>query len=297
MSSRREDARVERDLARGLGRCIADFELIEAGDRVMVCMSGGKDSYALLSLLERARRRAPVPFELVAVHVDQGQPGYDGRPLERWLEDHGFDHHIVREDTYSIVVDHVEEGATYCALCSRLRRGILYRVADALGATKIALGHHRDDAIETLMLNLLFAGSLGAMPAKLHAKEGRYQVIRPLLYAAEADIEAYARAQGFPILPCNLCGSQDNLWREQVKTLLAELEGRIPRLRGSLFAALGNVHVSHLLDRDLSAAVAARARGEVAAVGWADDGDHVAAASEPRLRAPAPARRRLPVVQ
>ncbi len=248
----RADARANpAALARAMGRCIRDFALIEDGDRVMVCVSGGKDSYTLLHLLERARRRAPIRFELVAVHLDQGQPGYDGKPLEAFLEASGVPFEIVREDTYTIVKDRVPEGKTYCSLCSRLRRGILYNVADELGCTKIALGHHRDDAIETLLLNLFFAGSLGAMPAKLVTEDQRHVVIRPLLYAAERDIAAFAAAQRFPILPCNLCGSQENLWRKHVKHLLDDLEQRIPQVRDSLAASLTNVRPTHLMDTDL----------------------------------------------
>lgn len=247
--SKRGDA--PRGLTRAMGRCIRDFELIEDGDRVMVCVSGGKDSYTLLHLLERARKRAPVRFELVAVHLDQGQPGYDGRPLEAFLDASGVPFRVVREDTYTIVTERVPEGKTYCSLCSRLRRGILYNVADELGCTKIALGHHRDDAIETLLLNLFFAGSVGAMPAKLLTEDQRHVVIRPLLYAAERDIAAFAAAQRFPILPCNLCGSQENLWRKHVKELLDDLERRIPQVRESLGASLTHVRPTHLMDPEL----------------------------------------------
>jgi len=240
-------ATVEKRLAREMGRCIADFGLIAAGDRVMVAISGGKDSYTLLHLLERARKRAPVPFELVAVHLDQGQPGYDGTALQAWLRTQGYEHRIVREDTYQLVTERIPEGQTYCSMCSRLRRGILYNVAQSLDCTKIALGHHRDDAIETLMLNLMFNGSLSAMPAKLVSDDGRNTVIRPLLYSSERDIAAYAEQLGFPIIPCNLCGSQENLWRQQVKQMLDDIEKRAPKVRQSMLAALKNVHTSHLL--------------------------------------------------
>ena len=246
-----EQAVLEKELARDVGRCIADFDLIESGDRVMVCMSGGKDSYTLLHLLERARRRAPIRFELLAVHLDQGHPGYDGRPLEQWLDAHGHDYRILREDTYSIVTETIPEGKTYCSLCSRLRRGVLYNAAEALGCTKIALGHHREDAIETLMLNLMFTGSIGAMPARLRSEDGRNVVIRPLLYAAEAKIARFAELERFPILPCDLCGSQEQLMRKQVKQLLAQIETLAPRAKESMLAALGNVRPGHLLDRDL----------------------------------------------
>jgi tRNA 2-thiocytidine biosynthesis protein TtcA len=244
-------AKLEQELARELGRCIADFELIEEGDRVMVCMSGGKDSYTLLHLLERARKKAPIHFSLLAVHLDQGHPGYDGRPLAGWLEAHGFDYRILREDTYSIVTEHVPAGKTYCAMCSRLRRGVLYNAAQELGCNKIALGHHRDDAIETLLLNLMFAGSLKSMPPKLVSDDQRNVVIRPLLYSAEPKIAELAALLEFPILPCDLCGSQDNLMRQQVKGLLATLEGVAPRVKESMLAALTNVRASHLLDSEL----------------------------------------------
>ena len=230
-----------------MGRCIADYELIEPGDRVMIAISGGKDSYTLLHLLERARRRAPVPFEIIAVHLDQGQPGYDGRVLEAWLRKEGYDHQILRKDTYQVVTEVIPEGQTYCSMCSRLRRGILYNAAERLGCTKIALGHHRDDAIETLMLNMMFNGSLRAMPAKLASGDGRNTVIRPLLYSSERDIAAYSEQLNFPIIPCNLCGSQDNLWRQQVKEMLDDIEKRAPQVRQSMLAALKNVHTSHLL--------------------------------------------------
>jgi tRNA 2-thiocytidine biosynthesis protein TtcA len=230
-----------------MGRCIADYELIESGDRVMVAISGGKDSYTLLHLLERARQRAPVPFEIIAVHLDQGQPGYDGAALEAWLCGQGYEHQIVRKDTYQVVTKVIPEGQTYCSMCSRLRRGILYNVAQSLGCTKIALGHHRDDAIETLMLNMMFNGSLSAMPAKLASGDGRNTVIRPLLYSSERDIAAYSEQLDFPIIPCNLCGSQDNLWRQQVKEMLDDIEKRAPQVRQSMLAALKNVHTSHLL--------------------------------------------------
>jgi tRNA 2-thiocytidine biosynthesis protein TtcA len=243
--------RLTRDLGRDLGRCVRDYSLLRGGDRVMVCLSGGKDSYTLLSLLERLRRRAKQKFSILAVHLDQGQPGYDGRPLEQYLAANDIPHRIVREDTYSVVKDNVAEGKTYCSLCSRLRRGVLYNVAQALGCTKIALGHHRDDAIETLMLNLMFTGSMRAMPPKLISDDGRNVVIRPLAYAAEKTIARYAELKQFPILPCNLCGSQEQLMRKQVKRLLTELEASAPRVRESMLAAMTNVRPSQLLDREL----------------------------------------------
>jgi len=245
--SRVEQATLEKRLAREMGRCIADFDLIEAGDRIMVAISGGKDSYTLLHLLDRARQRAPVPFDIVAVHLDQGQPGYDGSALRAWLREGGYVHHILREDTYQLVTKRIPEGKTYCSMCSRLRRGILYNAAERLGCTKIALGHHRDDAIETLMLNMMFNGSLSAMPAKLKSDDGRNTVIRPLLYSSERDIAAFAAALEFPIIPCNLCGSQENLWRQEVKHLLDDIEKRAPKVRQSMLAALKNVRATHLL--------------------------------------------------
>jgi tRNA 2-thiocytidine biosynthesis protein TtcA len=243
--------KLEQELARELGRCIADFGLIEDGDRIMVCMSGGKDSYTLLHLLERARKKAPIRFSLLAVHLDQGHPGYDGKPLSDWLGAHGYDHRILSEDTYSIVTERVAEGKTYCSLCSRLRRGVLYNAAQSLGCNKIALGHHRDDAIETLLLNLMFTGQLKSMPPKLQSDDGRNVVIRPLMYAAESAIASLAAELAFPILPCNLCGSQENLMRKQVKSLLTTLEASAPRVRESMLAALMNVRASHLFDTEL----------------------------------------------
>lgn len=240
-------ATLEKRLAHEMGRCIADYALIEPGDRVMVAISGGKDSYTLLHLLERARQRAPVRFEIVAVHLDQGQPGYDGTALRAWLREQGYEHRIVREDTYQLVAKRIPNGKTYCSMCSRLRRGILYNFAQSLSCTKVALGHHRDDAIETLMLNMMFNGSLSAMPAKLVSDDGRNTVIRPLLYSSERDIAKYADQLRFPIIPCNLCGSQDNLWRQQVKQMLDDIEKRAPKVRQSMLAALKNVHTTHLL--------------------------------------------------
>lgn len=243
--------RLERNLARDVGRCVGDFGLLAEGDRVMVAVSGGKDSYTLLHLLRRLQARAPVRFELVAVHLDQAQPGYDGAPLRAWLAEQGYSHRVLREDTYSIVIDKLGQEQTYCSLCSRLRRGVLYGAATELDCNKIALGHHRDDSIETLLLNLTFAGALKAMPPKLVTDDGRHVVIRPLLYCAEDDIRAFAEAMRFPILPCNLCGSQPNLMRQHVKSLLGELEARAPGARQSMLAAMGNVRPTHLLDQDL----------------------------------------------
>jgi tRNA 2-thiocytidine biosynthesis protein TtcA len=257
-----------RALLRDAGRAIADFKLIEPQDRIMVAMSGGKDSYSLLAVLQALQRRAPIRFELVAVHLDQGHPGYDGAPLRAFLEANGVEHRILSEDTYSIVTEKIPEGKTYCSLCSRLRRGILYGAAAELGCNKIALGHHRDDALETLLLNLFFAGKLASMPARLVSDDGAHVVIRPLIYCAEETLARFAAARAFPILPCNLCGSQSEAQRKQMKALLGRLEAEHPHLRQSMLAALGNVVPSHLLDADLrkdAAAAAPATRPEVPA--------------------------------
>lgn len=243
---------LQRRILRDVGRAVGDWSMIEEGDRVMVAVSGGKDSYAMLETLRTLQGRAPIRFELLAVHLDQGQPGYDGAPLRNYLTEHGYAHHILREDTYSVVMEKVPEGATYCSLCSRLRRGVLYNAAQSLGCTKIALGHHRDDAIETLLLNLLFAGKTAAMPAKLVSDDGRNTVIRPMIYCAEETLAAFAAARGYPILPCNLCGSQETAQRKRVKALLNTLEAEHAGVKSSVFAALGNVRPTQLLDRALA---------------------------------------------
>jgi tRNA 2-thiocytidine biosynthesis protein TtcA len=242
---------LERKLSRDLGRAIGDFRMIAEGDRILVAVSGSKDSYTLHHLLCRLRDRAPVRFSLVAVNVDQGHPGYPGHLLTEYMDRCGHDFRMVREDTYSIVTEKIPEGKTYCSLCSRLRRGILYRVAGELGCNKIALGHHRDDAVVTLMLNLFFSGQLKAMPPKLVSDDGRHVVIRPLVYCSEDDVAAYASARAFPILPCDLCGSQENLQRKVVGRMLADLERDHPAVRANILAALGNVRPSHLLDASL----------------------------------------------
>ena len=251
MLEKAEVRTLEGTLSRAVARCVGEFELIAPGDRVMVCMSGGKDSYTMLTLLERFRRKSPVEFELLAVHLDQGQPGYNGAPLRAWLEASGVPFQILREDTYTTVIKNVPEGKTYCSLCSRLRRGVLYNAAERLGCTKIALGHHRDDAIETLLLNLIYTGALASMPPKLNSRDGRNVVIRPLLYAHEPVIARYAQLMAFPILPCDLCGSQEQLKRKQVKRLLNELEAIAPQARESMLGAMGNVKAAHLLDARL----------------------------------------------
>lgn len=229
-------------------RTISTYGLVGAGDRVMVAVSGGKDSYTLLDLLWEAKARAPFEFELVAVHLDQVQPGYDGAPLRGWLERFGAPFEVVREDTYSVVVAHTQEGKAYCSMCSRLRRGILYSTAERLGCNKIALGHHRDDALETLLLNLFYAGRMQAMPAGYVTDDGRFTVIRPLIECAEAEIAEHARAAGYPILPCNLCGSQENLRREAMSRLIAQVEQDNPNVRAVMLSALKNVAPTHLLD-------------------------------------------------
>jgi len=236
-------------LRSAIGKTIADYELIQAGDHIMVAVSGGKDSYTLLELLDRSRARAPIEFRLTAVHLDQVQPGYDGVPLRRWLEDFGAPFEIIQVDTYSTVVERTPAGKAYCAVCSRMRRGALYTAAERLGCNKIALGHHRDDALETLLLNLFYAGSLQAMPAKYTTDDGRFEVIRPLIECAEADIIEHASAAGYPVLPCNLCGSQDNLHREKMRALIDSLAAENPHVRAVMLNALRNVRPSHLLDR------------------------------------------------
>jgi tRNA 2-thiocytidine biosynthesis protein TtcA len=235
-------------LLRQVGSTISDYGLIEAGDKVMVCLSGGKDSYGLLDLLIVLQHRAPVHFDLVAVNLDQKQPGFPAHVLPQYLASLGIPFHIETRDTYSIVKRLIPEGKTTCSLCSRLRRGHLYRIATEIGATKIALGHHRDDVLETLLLNLLFTGKLKTMPAKLRSKDGRHLVIRPLAAVREADLALYAERRGFPIIPCDLCGSQENLKRKEVKTFLREWERRAPGCTDSMFAAVSNVAPSLLLD-------------------------------------------------
>jgi len=262
-----EAGKLEKRLCRLVGEAIGDYGMIEAGDRVMVCLSGGKDSYGLLDVLMKLRSRAPLPFELVAVNLDQRHPGYPERVLPDYLESLGVPFRIEVQDTYSVVKRLVPEGQTMCSLCSRLRRGVLYRVANELGATKIALGHHRDDILETFFLNLFFGGKMKAMSPKLQSDDGQHVVIRPLAYVAESDLEAYAKVKAFPIIPCDLCGSQPTLQRKQVKQMLREWEKRHPGRADSMFRALSNLTPSHLMDRKLFDFASVRATGEMSGEG------------------------------
>src|SRR5512133_24741 len=261
-------ARLEKKLLRAAGDAIADFALVEPGDRIMVAVSGGKDSWTLLHVLMRLRERAPIDFELVAVNLDQGQPGYPAHVVEEHLKAVGVPYRMIARDTYSVVKRLGPEGKTTCPVCSRLRRGVLYGAAIEMGCTKIALGHHRDDLVETLLLSALYSGALKSMPPRLHSRDGRNVVIRPLCYAAEEDIAAFAAAMAFPVVPCDLCGSQPNLRRKRVKALLAELSAEHRAVKGNLLNALGRVVPSHLLDRQLARAVAATGTDP-----WLDEGE------------------------
>ena len=246
-----EAGKLAKRLRRQVGQAIADYSMIVYGDKVMVCLSGGKDSYALLDILLRLQARAPVRFELVAVHLDQKQPGYDPDVLPDYLRRIGVPFHVIEQDTYSVVRRVIPQGKTMCSLCSRLRRGSLYTFAAENGFTKVALGHHRDDIVETLFLNLFHQGALKAMPPKLRADDGRNIVIRPLAYCAEADLADYAELRGFPIMPCNLCGSQENLERKNVKAMLAEWEKKNPGRIETIFRSIANVMPSQLADATL----------------------------------------------
>ena len=244
-----ESNKLAKRLQRLVGQAIGDFGMISEGDKVMVCLSGGKDSYALLDILLSLQARSPVRFEIVAVNLDQKQPGFPAHVLPEYLESRGVPYRIVEQDTYSVVKRVIPEGRTMCSLCSRLRRGALYRVAGELGATRIALGHHRDDILETFFLNIFHGGKLKAMPPKLVSDDGRHVVIRPLAYCEEADLEAYAALRAFPLIPCTLCGSQENLQRKHVKAMLRDWEKRFPGRVENIFRSLGSVTPSHLLDR------------------------------------------------
>jgi tRNA 2-thiocytidine biosynthesis protein TtcA len=253
-----ERSKTRKRIQRIMMGSIERWQLIEKDDRILVAVSGGKDSYAMLDLLWAARQRAPFPFHIIAVHLDQGQPGYDGVPLRAWLEQLGAPFEIVREDTYSVVVEKTQVGQAYCFLCSRLRRGVLYSVAERLGCNKLALGHHRDDALETLLMNLCYAGKMQAMPARYRTDDDKFTVIRPLIDVAESDLRTLAQERAYPILPCNLCGSQDGLQRDAMADLLVTLEQKIPHVRAIMHNALQNVRPTHLLDVDVAAAWTAR---------------------------------------
>ncbi|MBT8149127.1 MAG: tRNA 2-thiocytidine(32) synthetase TtcA [Gammaproteobacteria bacterium] len=243
--------KLQKRLRRNAGRAIDDYAMIEDGDRIMVCLSGGKDSYAMLDILRNLQQSAPIDFELVAVNLDQKQPGFPEHVLPDYLQQQGVEFHILEKDTYSIVKSVIPEGKTTCGLCSRLRRGSLYGFAEEIGATKIALGHHRDDIIETLFLNMFYGGKLKAMPPKLLSDDKRNIVIRPLAYCKEGDIEAYAAHKAFPIIPCNLCGSQENLQRQAIKAMLQDWGQRFPGRVENIFAAIGNVAPSQLADTEM----------------------------------------------
>src|SRR5437764_7244889 len=257
-----ETNKLKKRLRRQVGQAIGDFAMIEPGDRVMVCLSGGKDSYALLDILLSLQDRAPLRFDIVAVNLDQKQPGFPADVLPRYLSERGVPFRIVEQDTYSVVKRVIPEGRTMCSLCSRLRRGALYRVAGELGATKIALGHHRDDLLATFFLNLFFGGKLKTMPPKLVSDDGRHVVIRPLAYVRERDLTRYADAMQFPLIPCTLCGSQETLQRKQVSAMLRTWEKQFPGRVESIFNALSNVVATHLMDRRLHDFAAVRATGE-----------------------------------
>ena len=262
-----EANKLAKRLRRQVGQAVGDFNMIEAGDRIMVCLSGGKDSYALLDVLMQLREKAPVPFDLIAVNLDQRHPGFPEHVLPEYLTSLGIPFHIAVQDTYATVKRLIPEGKTMCSLCSRLRRGVLYRVAGELGATKIALGHHRDDILETLFLNMFHGGKLKAMPPKLVSDDGKHVVIRPLAYVKEEDLEAYAVEKQFPIIPCDLCGSQATLQRKQVKSMLQDWEKRHPGRIESIFRSIANIRPSHLMDSALYDFAAVDASGEAQADG------------------------------
>ncbi len=243
--------KTEKKLLHYMRKAIADYDMIRTGDRVMVCLSGGKDSYTLLTLLDQISRRANGRFEVFAYTLDQSQPGWDDGPMRAWLESRGIPYEIERRNTYGVVTEKIPEGKTYCSLCARLRRGNIYRYAEEHGFNKIALGHHRDDLIESLLMSILYSGQIRSMPPKLLTDSRRQIVVRPLAYCQEADIRAYAEARGFPIIPCNLCGSQENLARQRVKRLIADLARENPKVPSNMLSALGSVQPSQLMDRGL----------------------------------------------
>lgn len=243
--------KLERKLLNYMGKAIADYSMIRRGDRILVCLSGGKDSYTLLTLLNKLRLRSRGRFEIFSYTLDQGQPGWDDRAMRAWLQASGIPHVIEARDTYSVVIDKIEEGKTYCSLCSRLRRGNIYRFAAEHGFNKIALGHHRDDLIQSLLMSILYSGEIRSMPPKLLTDTRRHIVIRPLAYCQERDILAYAQLRDFPLIPCNLCGSQENMTRRKVKQLIQDLAGDNPKVPSNILNALGNLQVSQLMDRSL----------------------------------------------
>ncbi len=285
--------RLKKRLESDVGKAIADYNMIEHGDTVLVCISGGKDSYAMLSILMAMQQRAPVDFRLIAMNLDQKQPGFPADVLPAYLAGLGIEYRIVEQDTYSIVKEKIPAGKTTCSLCSRLRRGVIYRTAKELGANKIALGHHRDDIVHTLFLNLLFGGKLKAMPPKLVTDDGAHVVIRPLAYSSESDIARYARGMEFPIIPCNLCGSQNNLQRQKIREMMADWDRRYPGRTESVFSALQNIVPSHLADTTLFDFKGLRVGAELAEL---DGGDIVF--DDPQLAAglPFPVAGSLPLV-
>ena len=256
-----EANKLSKRLHRQVGQAIGDFNMIEDGDKVMVCLSGGKDSYAMLDILLSLQKRAPIAFSIVAVNLDQKQPGFPDHILPAYLKGLGVDFHIETQDTYSIVKSHIPEGKTMCSLCSRLRRGILYRVARELGATKIALGHHRDDMVVTLLMNMFFGSRMKGMPPKLVSDNGEFVVIRPLAYVAETDLEKWAVHRQFPIIPCSLCGNQENLQRVLTKKMIREWDKQYPGRIENMFSAMGNISLSHMMDRQLHDFANVRATG------------------------------------
>jgi tRNA 2-thiocytidine biosynthesis protein TtcA len=257
-----ETNKLSKRLHRQVGQAIADFNMIEEGDKVMVCLSGGKDSYSLLDILLNLQQRAPIRFELIAVNLDQKQPGFPEEVLPNYLRSRGVPFHIEEQDTYSIVKNLIPEGKTMCSLCSRLRRGILYRVAKELGATKIALGHHRDDMVVTLLMNMFFGSRMKGMPPKLVSDNGEHVVIRPLAYVAETDLEKWAAHRQFPIIPCSLCGSQENLQRVQIKAMIRDWDKKHPGRIDNMFSAMGNITLSHMMDRSLYPFTSIQATGQ-----------------------------------
>lgn len=264
--------RLKKRLESDVGKAIADYNMIENGDTVLVCISGGKDSYAMLAILMAMQKRAPVDFRLIAMNLDQKQPGFPADVLPAYLSGLGVEYRIVEQDTYSIVKEKIPEGKTTCSLCSRLRRGVIYRTAKELGANKIALGHHRDDIVHTLFLNLLFGGKLKAMPPKLVTDDGAHVVIRPLAYSSESDIARFSRGMAFPIIPCNLCGSQNNLQRQKIREMMADWDRRYPGRTQSVFSALQHIVPSHLADNTLFDFKRLRVGAELAGL---DGGDTV----------------------